>query len=118
MGIEVKTSNDVTRNDAIESVGTASTIPDLFTKPVGAIVGPVSVSGKQLVAKIVSQTPASPADLPAQTSKIVDQLHQQKTRDRATFFQQGLRDSLTASGKLKIHQDVIDRIVASYKTRS
>ena len=67
---------------------------------------------------IVSQTPASPADLPAQTSKIVDQLHQQKTRDRATFFQQGLRDSLTASGKLKIHQDVIDRIVASYKTRS
>jgi peptidyl-prolyl cis-trans isomerase D len=118
MGIEIKTSNDVTRQDAIEGVGTASTVPELFTKPVGSIVGPVSVSGKQLVAKIVSNTPANPADLPAQTSKIEDQLHQQKTRERATFFQQGLRDSLTASGKLKIHQDVIDRIIASYRTRS
>ena len=39
-------------------------------------------------------------------------------RDRVTFFQQGLRDSLTASGKLKIHQDVIDQILASYRQRS
>ncbi len=118
MGIEVKTSGDVARQDAIESVGTASTVPELFTKPVGTIVGPVAVSGKQLVAKILSQTPASLADLPAQTSKIQDQLRQQKARERAMFFQQGLRDSLVASGKLKIHQDVIDRIIAGYKTRS
>ena len=53
----------------------------------------------------------------AERQKITDDLHQQKTRERATFFQQGLRDSLTASGKLKIHQDVIDRILAGYKQR-
>ena len=47
-----------------------------------------------------------------------DELRQQKAPERATFFQQGLRDSLTASGKLKIHQDVIDRIMASYRQRS
>lgn len=118
MGITVKTSGDVTRQDPIESVGTASSVPDLFSKPVGTILGPDPVSSGQLVAKIISNTPADPAGLAAQRAKILDDLRQQKIRDRVTFFQQGLRDSLTASGKLKINQDVIDQILASYRQRS
>ncbi len=115
MNLTVKTSNDVARQDAIETVGTASGVPDIFTKSVGSIVGPSQVAGGQLVAKILSSTPADPAGLNAQRKKIVDDLHQQMTRDRATLFQQGLRQTLTASGKLKINQDVIDRILASYR---
>lgn len=118
MGITVKTSNDVTRQDAVESVGTASTVPELFTKGTGAVVGPTSVTGGQLVGKVLTTTLADPAGLAAQRQKIMDDLHQAKRRDRATFFQQGLRDSLTASGKLKIHQDVIDRLLATYRQRS
>jgi hypothetical protein len=118
MGLTVKTSNDVTRQDAIEGVGTAGGTPDLFTKPVGTLVGPTSIAGGQLVAKILSNTLADPATLAAQRQKIADDLHQQKARDRAAFFQQGLRQSLTASGKLKVNQDVIDRIVATYRRSS
>ena len=40
MSIAVKTSGDVGRQDPIETVGTASSVPDLFTKPVGTILGP------------------------------------------------------------------------------
>jgi len=118
MNITLKTSNDVARADAIEQVGTASGVPDIFTKPVGSLVGPASVTGGQFVGKILSQTPADPAGLAAQRQKITDDLHTQKARDRATFFAQGLRDALVASGKLKIHQDVIDRIIATYRQRS
>jgi peptidyl-prolyl cis-trans isomerase D len=118
MGLAVKTSNDVARQDAIESVGTASAIPVLFTQPLGTIVGPTTVTGGTLVAKIASNTPADPAGLATQRQKIMDDLHQQKSRDRAAFFQQGLRDNLTASGKLKVHQDVIDKIIAGYKQHS
>jgi len=118
MGIAVKTSADVSRSDAIESVGTASSVPEIFTRPVGSIIGPTSASGGRLVAKILSDTPADPGGLVAQRQKIQDDLRQQKTRERATFFQQGLRQSLTASGKLKINQDVIDRIVGSYRSRT
>jgi peptidyl-prolyl cis-trans isomerase D len=118
MNITVKTSNDVTRNDAIETVGGAGTVPDLFTKAAGSLVGPTSVAGGQFVAKIVSSTPADMAGLGAERLKISDDLHQQKTRERATFFQQGLRDSMKANGDLKIHQDVIDRIVASFRQTS
>ncbi|HXE62607.1 MAG TPA: peptidyl-prolyl cis-trans isomerase [Bryobacteraceae bacterium] len=118
MNITVKTSNDVTRTDALESVGNAGAVPDLFTKPVGSIVGPVAVAGGQMVGKILSSTPADISGLAAQRQKITDDLHQQKTRDRATFFQQGLRESMIASGDLKINQDVIDRIVASFRQTS
>ena len=56
----------------------------------------------QLVAKILAATPADAAGLErTKRSKIRDDLNQQKIRDRVTFFQQGLRESLTASGKLK-----------------
>jgi peptidyl-prolyl cis-trans isomerase D len=118
MNITVKTSNDVTRNDALESVGNAGSVPALFMKPAGSLVGPIGVSGGQMVAKILTSTPADISGLAAQRQKITDDLHQQKTQQRATFFQQGLRDSMIASGDLKIHQDVIDRIVASFRTTS
>jgi peptidyl-prolyl cis-trans isomerase D len=37
MGIEVKTSPDVNRTATIEGIGPASSVPDAFTKPVGAV---------------------------------------------------------------------------------
>jgi peptidyl-prolyl cis-trans isomerase D len=118
LGIEVKTSPDVDRNCAIESVGTASSVPDLFAKPAGSIVGPTTLSAGHLVAKIVSRTPANLADLAVQTASIRDELRQQKVRERAQFFEEGLRDRLKADGKLKVNQDVINRIVQSYGQRS
>jgi peptidyl-prolyl cis-trans isomerase D len=115
MNIEVKTSQDVDRQGAIESVGTASTITDAFTKPVGTILGPQSIATGQLVAKIISKTPADLSLLPVQMAAIRDELKQQKQRDRAQLFQEGLKSKLTADGTLKIHQDVINRIVQSYQ---
>ncbi len=114
MKIDVKTSEDVDRQGAIESVGTASTVPDAFTKPVGTILGPQTISGGQLVAKVISKSPASITELPAQMTAIRDELRQQKQRDRAQFFQEGLKSRLTADGKVKINKDAINRIVQSY----
>jgi peptidyl-prolyl cis-trans isomerase D len=118
MKIDVKTSEDVDRQGAIESVGTASTIPDAFSKPVGSILGPQQLTGGQLVAKIVSKTPANIVDLPAQMSAIRDELKQQKQRDRAQFFQEGLKARLTADGKVRINKDAVARIVQSYNKSS
>ncbi|MES1258614.1 MAG: peptidyl-prolyl cis-trans isomerase [Acidobacteriota bacterium] len=115
MNIELKTSADVDRQSAIESVGTASSIPDAFTKPVGSVIGPVTVTGGRLIAKILSKTPANMADLAAQTDSIRNELRQQRARDRAQFFQEGLKDRLKADGKLKVYQDAISRIVAAYQ---
>ena len=115
MKIDVKTSSDVDRQGTIESVGTASTIPDAFEKPVGTLIGPVAVPGGQLIAKVISKTPADMLALPLMSNSIRDELKQAKQRDRAQLFQDGLRTRLIADGKLKIHQDVINRIVQSYQ---
>jgi peptidyl-prolyl cis-trans isomerase D len=117
MGLEVKTSPDVNRTAAIEGIGTASSIPDAFTKPVGAIIGPVAVPGGRVVAKIVAKTPADVSELPAQTSTIREELRQSKTRDRNTMFEEGVKKRLQDEGKLKIHQDVITRLLASFNQR-
>jgi peptidyl-prolyl cis-trans isomerase D len=115
MNIEVKTSADVDRQGTIESLGTASTNPDAFGKPVETVIGPINVPSGQAVIKVVSKTPADMLALPLMSNGIRDELKQQKQRDRAQLFQDGLRSRLTADGKLKIHQDVINRIVQSYQ---
>jgi peptidyl-prolyl cis-trans isomerase D len=118
MGVEVKTSPDVNRNAAIEGIGNASAIPDAFTKPLSALLGPFAVVGGRGVAKIVARTPADLSELPAQSSAIREELRQQKARERATLFEDGLKKRLQEQGKLKIHQDAITRLVQTYSTHS
>jgi peptidyl-prolyl cis-trans isomerase D len=116
MGIEVKTSMDVNRSAAIEDIGSASSLPDAFTKPVGALFGPITVTGGRVVAKVAAQIPADLAELPKQASTIRDELRQAKSRDRSTMFEDGLKKRLQDQGKLKIHQDAITRLVQTYTT--
>ncbi|MEP6716291.1 MAG: peptidyl-prolyl cis-trans isomerase [Terriglobia bacterium] len=115
LNIEIKTSPDVDRQGSIESVGSTSSVPEIFTKPVGSLIGPVQVSGGRLIARIVSRTPANIAEMAAQANSIRDEIRQQRARDRAQIFQEGLRERLKADGKLKVHQDVIDGIVRNYQ---
>ncbi len=117
MGLEVKTSTDVDRAGAIEGVGSAASLSDAFTKPEGALIGPAAVTGGQVVAKIVARIPANLSDLPAQNASIRDELKQKKTTDRAALFEAGLKKRLTEQGKLKIHQDVLTRLIQSYSNR-
>ncbi len=118
MGIEVKTSSDVDRQGAFEGVGSASTIPDAFTKPDGTVFSPVSVTGGQMVAKVIAKTPANMAELAPQIDSIRNELKQKKIADRTTLFEEGLKNRLTAEGKLKIHQDVLARLISNYTNRS
>jgi peptidyl-prolyl cis-trans isomerase D len=118
MGIELKTSPDVDRNGAIEGVGQASSLHDAFAKPVNTVFGPVQTTGGPVVVKVAAKTPADPAAMGAQTSAIRTELKQQKERDRAQMFEAGLKKRLEQEGKLKVHQDVVNRLVKSYSTRS
>jgi len=133
LNIEVKTSPDVNRNAAIEGVGSANLLGDAFSKPEGALLGPVQVPGGRVVARIVAKTPADLSALPAQTAGIRDELRQQKIKDRSAMFEDGLKKTLQENCSvwgwlasrwrggcpvLKVHQDVITRLVQSYSSRS
>ena len=132
MGVEVKTSADVKRTDNIEGLGQVSTLPDAFTKPVGALVGSVRRCRRTRCREDRGKTPADGSDLATQTAAIREALRQQKIQDRTVLFVEGLKKRLQEdcsvwrrvefwSGGcpvLRIHNDVITRLVQSYNTRS
>ena len=115
LNLDLKTSNDVDRNGAIESVGNASSVPEAWTKPEGSLLGPLSVPGGKVVAKVISRTPANTAELAAQAETIRNELRQTRARERAQMFQGGLIDRLKSEGKVKINEDVRSRLVAQYQ---
>lgn len=115
MGLAVITSDPVDRNAAIEGLGSAGMFPDAFTKPAGTIFGPTGIADAKIVGKVVEKVPADPAGLAAQRVAIRDQLKSQKGQTRNALFEEGVREALTKEGKVKVHQGVVDRMVAGYR---
>jgi len=114
MGLEMKTSDAVNRNMAIEGLGSASMMPDAFTKPAGSVFGPIPVSGGKAIGKVIEKLPSDMSGLVAQRTVIRDQIKGQKSQSRQSLFEEGVRDALKQDGKVKIHQDVINRLLAGY----
>ncbi len=115
MGLEAKTSDAVDHAGAIEGLGSAGMFPDAFTKPVGSLIGPNGLAAdSKVVCKVVEKIPADMAGLAAQRVAIRDQIKSQKGRARNSFFEEGVRDTLTKEGKIKVHEEVINRLLASY----
>jgi peptidyl-prolyl cis-trans isomerase D len=117
MGLDTKTSNEVDRAGNIEGIGMASYVSEGFTKPDGAVFGPVGLpDGGTIVAKVISHGGADLSQLPAQRSIVRDEIKSQRARERNTLFEGGVKDMLIKQGKIKIHQDVINRLIGNYRT--
>lgn len=115
MGLEVKTSGEFTRTGTVEGAGTASYFQNAFISPDGTIIGPILMPDATVVAKVVSHIPADMSKLAEQRVQIRDDIKQQKAKDRNSLFEAGLRDQLIKQGKIKVHEDVVQRIVANYR---
>jgi peptidyl-prolyl cis-trans isomerase D len=113
-GLEVKTSEEFTRSATIPGLGSANYFMDYFSQPDGALIGPVLMPDATVVAKIVSHVAPDMAQFAAQRSTVRDQIKSQKARDRANLFDAGVKADLIKSGKVKIHQDVIKRLLSGY----
>jgi peptidyl-prolyl cis-trans isomerase D len=115
LGLEVKTSGDIDRAGNIDGIGPASYVSEGFSRPEGSVFGPVTTAdSSSVVAKVVSRTAADMSQLPAQRSTIRDEIKSQRARDRNMLFEAGVKDMLVKQGKIKIHQDVINRLLAGY----
>jgi len=117
MGLEAKTSTDVDRAGNIEGIGLASYLSEGFTKPDGTILGPLTLpDGGSVVAKVISHSPADLSQLDTQRAAIRDDIKSQRARERNSLFETGVKDMLIKQGKIKIHQDVINRLIGNYRT--
>ena len=68
------------------------------------------------MAKIVGHIQPDMSKLAEQRASIRDDIKSQKARDRNSLFEAGVRDELARQGKIKIYQDVINRLITNYRT--
>jgi peptidyl-prolyl cis-trans isomerase D len=115
MGLEVKTSTEFTRTGAVEGLGSANYLAEGFRAADGTVLGPIPTPEGPVIAKVLAHVAADNGKFAEERNKIRDELKSQKARDRESLFEAGLRESLIKSGKIKIHQDVINRLIASYR---
>jgi peptidyl-prolyl cis-trans isomerase D len=116
MGVVWKTVPEFNRSGAVEGLGGGAQVMDAFTRPIGTVFGPIAIGDLRFVCKVVGRTPPDPAKLAAEREMLSAQIKQTKANERYELFADGLRTELVRQGKIKIHQKVIDRIVASYRS--
>jgi peptidyl-prolyl cis-trans isomerase D len=114
LGLEMKTSDEFTRQGSVEGAGSASYFSDAFSRPDGSIIGPISMPEGTIVAKVIQHVDPDMSKLPEQRDSIRDQIKSRKAGDRNKLFEEGVRDALVKQGKIKVHQDVLMRLVNSY----
>lgn len=115
MKLEVTKSLFFTATDSVEGLGPAGGLPDVFNKPVGTVVGPLQVQGRNVVYKVVDQRIPDLSTYAHERDAVAAELKQQKARGMYDLFEDGIMNSVRADGKLKIHQDTIRQLQAAYR---
>jgi peptidyl-prolyl cis-trans isomerase D len=114
-GAKAATTDAVTRNDTVAGLGSATYLTQGFQSADGALLGPIVTPEGTFVVKVLQHVPADMSKLPAERATIRDTIKSQKARDRDTLFEAGVRDALIKQGKIKINQEVINRLIAQYR---
>ena len=89
-------------------------LPEIFTKPVNTVTGPVSVEGRNIIYRIVDRQTPDPNSFSNERDAAVQELKQQKARAMYGLFQDSLMEQARQDGKLKIHQNAIHQLTADY----
>jgi peptidyl-prolyl cis-trans isomerase D len=115
LGGEVKTTDLFTRGGAAEGLGSGALLSEAFNHKVGDVVGPIGVTNQQVVAKLVDKVEPDEKELASKRDQIVQQIQGQKAQERAMLFEDGLIERLKKDGKIKTHQDVVQKLMQRYR---
>lgn len=116
VGLEVKTTTPFNRTGAAEGIGDARYLGDAFDKPVGTVVGPLNAGTQTVLAKIVEKSSADLSRIDQERETIVLNLKRKKSNQRAELLRDSVLEYLAQKGKVKIHKDVMDRLIARYRS--
>jgi len=115
MGLEVKTTDLFTRNGAVEGLGGAAYLSEAFEKPVGTVIGSIFAGTQTIVAKVVEKQAGDMAKFAAEREGILNQLKGKRSGERQLLLQDSILNTLIQQGKIKKHQDVINRLMSRYR---
>ncbi len=116
VGLEVKTTTPFNRTGAAEGIGDARYLGDAFDKPVGSVIGPLNVTTQRVLVKIVDKSTADMSKIGQERDLIVSQLKTKVGKERIDMLRDSVVNFLAQKGKVKIHQDVMERLKARYRS--
>jgi len=114
--LEVTKSAEFARADSVEGLGPAAYLNDVFAKPAGSVIGPVPIEGRGIVYKIMERITPDVKDFAAERETTITELKQQKARSALDLMTDSVVTKLRADGKLKVHEDTLKRMTASFHT--
>src|SRR5208283_661931 len=88
MGLEVKTSEEFTRSGTVKDLDNTSAnyFQQGFRLPDGSVYGPIPLVSSTVVVKVIAHVAADMSELPAQRSKIRDDIKSKKAEERNNLF--------------------------------
>jgi peptidyl-prolyl cis-trans isomerase D len=117
MQLDVTTSSLFGRADSIDGLGPAASMEDAFTAPVGGVLGPITVQGRNIVAKVTEKADADLTALPVEHDALLSQLKQKKAQDRNALLMDGILAKLTSEGKVTVNQKEIQNMIATLRRK-
>jgi hypothetical protein len=117
MQLDVTSSSMFGRVDSIDGLGPAASLEDAFSVPVGGVLGPVTIQGRNVVAKVTEKAAADMAALPVEHDTLLGQLKQKKAQDRNALLMDGILAKLTSEGKVTVNQKEIQNLVATLRQK-
>ncbi len=114
-GGEFRTAPEFTRDGAVEGLGGASYVIEAFNKPVGSVIGPVQSGDSHFIVKVTRKVEPDMAKLAGERAKLLEAIKRRKASERREIFEDGILSQLVREGKVKIHDNAVKRLVASYR---
>jgi len=116
VGLEVKVADFFSRDGAAEGIGPARVLNEAFEKPNGTVIGPVAVAGQTIFGKVTDRQTADMSKLAEQRQTIVNQIKSRRAQEVAPLLQDSILTRLIQEGKVKKHQEVINKLIARYRS--
>jgi peptidyl-prolyl cis-trans isomerase D len=112
LGLDVKTSDLISRTGSIPEAGSAKQLAPAFTMTVGQASDPLMSGQNWTVYRVAEHDPVNLSDFDKQKSKIEDQVLQRKRQTAYDLFRTALKTRLQQEGQLHVNADNLKRLTS------
>lgn len=113
LGLEVKSSESLSRTGSIPALGSVRQFAEAFTLPVNGVSSALQVGGRWVVLRVTSRVEADMAGLEAERQGLEAQLLGSKQGLAYSAFREGLEARMRQEGQLRINAEMVARLTAT-----
>ncbi len=102
-------------NDSVEGLGPASSLLEAFNRPVGTVLGPGPIQGRDVVYQVTGHVTPDIKDYASERQAELDNLKKQRAKDQYDLMMDSIMAQLRADKKVVVNQDNLKKLAASYR---